>query len=110
MLYSANIMYAMQQIHMLGIAPKDFAEGNVLVNESGQYMIIDFENCQRGHKCQWSYDFSARSDSPRRDESKRLAIECSSPGRTQRSQDSGSVVRYTQASYGLDSHNLVPRT
>jgi len=76
--YSANIMHAMQQIHMLGIAPKDFAEGNVLVNESGQYMIIDFENFQRGHKCQWSYNLSARSDGPRYEESKRLAVECSS--------------------------------
>jgi len=38
-LHSTEIMHVMQQIHMLGIAPTDFAERNVLMNDNGQYMI-----------------------------------------------------------------------
>jgi len=38
-------------------------------------MLIDFENCAR-HKCQWSYDFSERTDAPREADMRRLEDEC----------------------------------
>ena len=64
----------MHRVHKEGVAPLDFAERNILVQD-GKYIVVDFADVEI-HQCLWSYDFLKRTDEPRSAEKGRLETEC----------------------------------